>query len=290
MASIRRRVRTVRSSRRWARYRRGAAAENEQGGVGGRRLVLTSGDDGDGEVANLTAARQLVVSEQVFGVIEATTSSDGSGQFLANERVPVTGWGITPAWGTYDNMFGYRYSTSPKPEGEPVTRTGQFIKDHGGHRVAIVAGGAIASVNVANQLADTLSPLGLQLGYKTVDVPVGETDFSVEVQHMKDAGVDALYTGMGTGGNVALYQAAMAAGLEFNVVLFPAGYDDRLAAAYGTQLEGTYFSIDWRPFELPIPAHQRFKQMLAQTAPDEFPRTAGDGGMAVSRRVHPRFA
>ena len=247
------------------------AYENEQGGVGGRRLVLVPGDDGDGEVANLTAARQLVVTEQVFGVIEATTSSDGGGKFLADEHVPVTGWGITPAWGTYDNMFGYRYSTSPKPEGEPVTRSGQFIKDHGGHRVAIVAGGAIASVNVANQLAETLPALGLELGYKTLDVPIGSTDFAVIVQAMKDAGVDALYTGMATAPNVALYQAAVAAGLKFNVVLFPAGYDGRLAAAYGTQLEGAYFSIDWRPFELPVPAHERFKQMLAQTAPDEYP-------------------
>jgi branched-chain amino acid transport system substrate-binding protein len=247
------------------------AAENEQGGVGGRRLTLVPADDGDGEVANLTAARQLVVTEKVFGIIEGTTSSDGSGKFLADNNVPVTGWGITPAWGTYDNMFGYRYSTSPKPEGEAVTRSGQFIKDHGGRRVAIVAGGAIASVNVANQLADTLPALGLELGYKTVDVPLGGSDFSVEVQRMKDAGVDALYTGLATSPNVALYQAAVDAGIKFKVVLFPAGYDGRLAAAFGAQLEGTYFSIDWRPFELPVPAHDRFKRMLALTAPDEYP-------------------
>jgi branched-chain amino acid transport system substrate-binding protein len=247
------------------------AEENEKGGIGGRRLTLVSGDDGDGELANLTAARQLVVTEKVFGIIEATTSSDGGAKFLADEHVPVTGWGITPAWGTYENMFGYRNSTSPRPEGEPVTRSAQFIKDHGGHRVAIVAGGANASVNVANQLAETLPAVGLELGYKTVDVPLGGNDFAVEVQHMKDAGVDVLYTGMATAPNVALYQAAVAAGLKFNVVLFPTGYDGRLAVAYGTELEGAYFSIDWRPFELPVPAHQRFKQMLTQTAPDEYP-------------------
>ena len=247
------------------------AAENASGGVGARRLNMVPADDGDGEVANLTAARQLVVTEQVFGVIEASTSSEGGGKFLSDEHVPVTGWGITAAWGTYMNMFGYRYSTSPKPEGEPVTRAAQFIKDHGGRRVAIVAGGAIASVNVANQVAATLPALGLELAYKAVDVPLGSHDFAIAVQAMKQAGVDTLYTGMATDENLALYQAATAAGIAFKVALFPTGYDGRLSSSFATQLEGAYFSIDWRPFELPVAAHERFKQQLAAIAPDEYP-------------------
>jgi len=246
-------------------------AENEAGGIGGRQLTLVTGDDGDGELANVTAARHLVVDEKTFGLIEVSTSGEGSAKFLAGEGVPVTGWGITPAWGTYNNMFGYHYSTSPKPEGEPVTRAAQFIKDHGGTRLAIVAGGAAASVNVANQVAATAVPVGLTVGYKTTEVPLADVDFAVQVQRMMDAGVDALYTGMAATQNVALYKAAKAAGLSFKVVLFPAGYDARFAAAFGAELEGVYIGVDWRPFELAVPAHESFKRHLAAVAPDQPP-------------------
>jgi len=247
------------------------AAENADGGIGGRSLTMVQGDDGDGEVANLNAARQLVVDEKVFGIIEATTSSDGAGRFLADEHIPVTGWGITPAWGRYRNMFGYHYSISPKPEGEPVTRAAEFIKAHGGHRVAIIAGGAGASVNVANQVAETLPKVGLTLGYKSLNVPLGSNNFATDVQKMKENGVDAIYTGMGTEPNIALYQTALRAGLHLNVTYFPSGYDERLAQAAGDKLEGVYFGIDWRPFELPVPAHERFRRMMAQVAPTEYP-------------------
>ena len=246
-------------------------AQNQQGGVGGRQLVFMPADDGDGELANLNAARELVVNDRVFGVIEVSTNADGSGRFLHAEGVPVTGWGITTAWGTYRNMFGYRYSTSPKPKGEAVTRSAQFVKDHGGRRVAVVAGGAAASINVANQFADAVEALGMTVGYKTTDVPLGTTDWGVQVQGMIDGRVDTIYTGMAPVDSALVVKAAKAAGVSFKVVLLPAGYDERFAAAYGPDLEGAYIAVDWRPYELPVPAHDRFKENLAAVAPDEFP-------------------
>ena len=246
-------------------------AENEKGGIGGRTLKFVTADDGDGELANLNAARDLVVRDHVFGIIEVSTNADGSGRFLHEEGVPVTGWGITSAWGQYRNMFGYRYSTSPKPEGEAVTRSAQFVKDHGAHRVAVVAGGAPASINVANQFADAAQVLGMTVGYKTTDVPLGTIDWSVQVRRIVDAGVDSLYTGLAPVDSAALVKAAKAAGASFKVVLLPAGYDDRFAAAYSADLEGAYFAVDWRPFELHVAAHDVFKANLEAVDPGEFP-------------------
>ena len=244
---------------------------NDQGGVGGRALHLDTADDGDGQQENGAAATQLVQADHDFGVIEASTNSDGSGPYLNHLGIPVTGWGITPSWGRYRNMFGYRYSTSPKPEGEPVTRAASFIKSHGGHRVAVLAGGATASVTFANQFQQTLAPSGLELGYKNLDEALGQTDFSADVKAMQKAGVDSLFTGLDTNANIAIFQAAADTGLHFTVSILPAGYDARLAAAYGKVLEGAYFEVDWRPFELPIPAHAKFKDALHAVAPNEFP-------------------
>ena len=246
-------------------------AENEEGGVGGRQLRFVTADDGDGELANLNAARHLIVNERVFGVIEGSTNSDGSGGYLHDEGIPVTGWGITPAWGQYENMFGYRYSTSPKSEGEAVTRSAQFVKDRGGQRIGVIAGGADASINVANQFAEAVEALGMTVGYKTTDVPLGTTDWGVHVQALIESRVDSLYTGMAPTDSAEIVKAANEAGLDLEVVLLPAGYDDRFAAAYGKDLEGAYIAIDWRPFELHVAAHDSFKENLAVVAPQEFP-------------------
>src|SRR5213078_3518330 len=72
--------------------------ENRHGGIGGRKLTLSVADDGDGDLANERAARRLVDDDHVFGVMEATTASEGGAALMHRRGVPVTGWGITPAW------------------------------------------------------------------------------------------------------------------------------------------------------------------------------------------------
>jgi branched-chain amino acid transport system substrate-binding protein len=250
-----------------ARFR----AQNQLGGIGGRRLELVSADDGDGNLENGSAARHLASGDRVFGIIEASTNSDGSGAYLHQLGVPVTGWGITPAWGRYPNMFGYRYSTSPAPQGEATTTVAAFVQAHDGHRVAVLAGGATASLNFAKQIIETLPSFGLTLAYENLDEPLGQTDYSFDAEAMSRAGVDTLVTGIDTQSNIDVYKAAEAIGLRFKIGMLPAGYDARLATADGSVLEGAYVAVDWRPFELPVPAHQEFKSELAAVAPSVFP-------------------
>jgi ABC-type branched-subunit amino acid transport system substrate-binding protein len=247
------------------------AVENAAGGIGGRHLTLVSADDGDGQLANLTAARTLVDTDHVFGVIETTISGDGSGDYLHSQGIPVTGWGITTAWGKYLNMFGYRYSTSPKPGGEPVTQTAAFIRAHGGHRVAVLGEGQVASVNVADQVAATVPALGLQLAYKSDNLPIGNKDWAPVVGAIKASGADALFLGTALADSTGLLEAAAAAGLQFAVVILPEGYDARVAAVAPSALDRAYFVIDWRPFELPVPVDDTFRQALKQVDPAEYP-------------------
>lgn len=244
--------------------------QNEEGGIGGRSLALQTADDGDGEQANLAAAHYLV-GRHVFGVIEVSTNGEGSASYLHRSGVPVTGWAITPSWGRDQNMFGYHYSTPPSPPGRPVTLNAQFAKAHGGDRVAVLAGGAAESVQFVTGFMATLPALGLHLVYQNLHERLGQTDFSFDAAAMARAGVDTLLTGLAPLTNVAVLQAAKAAGVPLKVVLLPAGYDGRYAAAFASVLEGAYVAIDWRPFELPVPAHAQFEDALRRVAPDAYP-------------------
>lgn len=245
--------------------------QNAAGGVGGRKLVLHVADDGDGEQENLSAAHYLVSGQHVFGLIEVSGNSDGSGAYLHGLGVPVTGWAITPNWGQYPNMFGYHYSTPPNAAGQPVTLNASFAKSHGGKRVAVLAGGNTESVDFVTQFTATLPAFGLTLAYENLHEQVGQTDFSFDAAAMARAGVDTLLTGLAPLANIAVLNAARAAGVPLKVVLLPAGYDARYASAFAPVLEGAYVAIDWRPFELPVAAHGEFEQALHTVSPSTFP-------------------
>jgi ABC-type branched-subunit amino acid transport system substrate-binding protein len=247
------------------------SVENAAGGVGGRKLVLHTADDGDGEQENLSAAHYLVSAQHVFGLIEVSGNSDGGGAYLNQLGIPVTGWAITPNWGQYRNMFGYHYSTPPNAAGQPVTLNASFAKAHGAKRVAVLAGGNTESVDFVTQFSATLHAFGLTLAYQNLHEQVGQTDFSFDAVAMARAGVDTVLTGLAPLANVAVLQAARTAGVPLKVVLLPAGYDARYAAAFASVLEGAYVAIDWRPFELPVPAHQTFEQALHTVSPATFP-------------------
>jgi ABC-type branched-subunit amino acid transport system substrate-binding protein len=246
------------------------AVQNAQGGVGGRMLMLQTADDGDGAQENQAAARYLVGSRHVFGVIEVSTNSDGAAAYLHQMGTPVTGWAITPLWGRYRNMFGYHYGIPPT-SGQPVTFNAAFARAHGGHRVAVLAGGAAESVEFVKQFVATLPAFGLELAYENLHEQLGQKDFSFDAAAMQRADVDTLLTGLAPLDNINVLTATRGAGVPLKVVLLPAGYDARYAGAFGSVLEGAYVAIDWRPFELPVPAHREFEQALTSAAPGVFP-------------------
>src|SRR5262249_54084468 len=67
--------------------------ENAKGGVNGFKLQTVAADDANSETGNLAAARRLVESDNVFGIVELTVFPGGSGDYLKSKNIPVTGWG-----------------------------------------------------------------------------------------------------------------------------------------------------------------------------------------------------
>src|SRR5581483_10775492 len=79
--------------------------QNNQGGVHGLKLTAVAADDGGTTTGNLAAARHLVEQDHVFGIVEMSIEPGGSGTYLKQSGVPVTGWATASDPYALDNNF-----------------------------------------------------------------------------------------------------------------------------------------------------------------------------------------
>src|SRR5581483_2687628 len=95
-------------------------AENDKGGVNGRKLVLdTVIDDNQTADTDLTAAKTLVQQDNVFMVAPVMTAAFGGATYLNQAKVPFSGWSIEPRWCGLMWGFGFEgndcdQATQPK--------------------------------------------------------------------------------------------------------------------------------------------------------------------------------
>ena len=237
---------------------------NAEGGVGGRQIEYVWRDDASDPSLNLRGARELVEKENVFGVIEGPGGVQGSGEYLAERQVPVTGLGSDPVWGRHDNMFSWVYF--PGGEGSS-TVWGEFIRSQGGTTAALVKIPLNAAFRgfeeqflASLRAADISVPVSFEV---TAEV----TGFDSLARQMKAANVDIL-TGVLLPQVLAqILPAAQRAGVDLKVVLTPMGYDHTLLQQLGPTIAGTVVSSNFVPFEANTPAHQRLLQAMATYVP-----------------------
>jgi branched-chain amino acid transport system substrate-binding protein len=233
---------------------------NADGELGKRKIVLDNADDGSDAARNLTAAQDLVEQQGVFGIIENSPFGFTSAKYLNSEDVPVVGWHLgLKEFGQYPNMFGWRNSATPDPSSVYVTRTADVMKELGAKKIALVSTNVANSATFIDQIDDAIkkSKNGLKVVYKTTDVPQTQRDFTAEAQKIKDSGADGLYTGMDTLQNTGLSEALNQAGVKMKAIIFPGGYDTRVLGLPG--IEGAYFGIEFKPFELASPSYTTYK-------------------------------
>ncbi len=243
------------------------AMQNAQGGVDGLQLKAVAADDGGTTTQNLSAARQLVEQDHVFGIVEISIEPGGSGDYLKSKGIPVTGWATaSDPFGLDNNFFGATGGIDANPAKTPDTSIVGFMKSKGVTNLALFGGTDPGSISVTNGTAAAARAIGLTVGYQTNSVQFGQKDFTADVAKMKSAGVNGVVTELDPTTNLALGGAIKQAGMS-PVILFTTGYDQRLITAVGPAVEGDYFLVPFAPFELNRPAYQTFKQAMAQNAP-----------------------
>ncbi|MBX6390492.1 MAG: ABC transporter substrate-binding protein [Frankia sp.] len=240
---------------------------NAEGGVHGRELEYTWRDDTSRPEANLVAARALVEQDEVFAILESTSAASGSAAYLHQRGVPVVGASVEEPWTVYDNMFSYSNLFSGTTA---ISTYGDFVASLGGQRAVVVYTSlSETSLAFARTLRESLQVAGIQV-VESID-STAPLNIPALGARIRATGADVL-VGAVTGttfGQVVL--AALGAEVDLKVILSPAGYDERMLDLFKTVIAGTYFSVDFVPFEANLPAHQRYLDAMLRYAPETRP-------------------
>ena len=223
--------------------------ENEKG-VFGRKIDLASiGDDKFDPNVNIQEARRLVTQEQVFALVPTVSVVLSSGDFLAQQKVPFLGWGISAAFCESEYAYGWSGcvggggSSTPKfSDTLPVSVLAKSLgKPTKGLTVAII-GDDTDAARVGNQTQESAAKsLGVKVSYNKSTVPappatVGDfTPFVQEIMTSNEGGppdmVELFFAGIPS--TLGLLNGLRDAGFK-GPILNTQTYDTRLAGAADT--------------------------------------------------------
>ena len=119
--------------------------ENANGGVFGRKIkIVDTADDKFDPTTNVQETRRVVSSGDVFAIVPTVTVVLGSSDYLAQQKVPFFGWGISSGFCGNEYGYGFTGCVAPKtPEyGNtfmPAAGAKALGKDPKGLTVAIIA-------------------------------------------------------------------------------------------------------------------------------------------------------
>jgi branched-chain amino acid transport system substrate-binding protein len=242
--------------------------QNAAGGVDGRQIKLVTADDASSPTQAATAA-QVIVSKNVFGVIDESAFAFGSAPYLNQKGLPVTGGGYDgPEWGTkpFTNMFSLA-ADDPK---YPVNDGGAlFVKQQGGSSTSAFGyGESPSSTAAAKGYMLAAKHVGMKASYLNTSIPFGSVATGPIALAMKQANVDSTYLPMDNNTNFALVTAAKQAGVPLKVAVSATGYGQSLlddpSAVQSAQ--GAYFESEAAPVELDNAATKNFASALATYA------------------------
>lgn len=230
------------------------AMVNDEGGVHGRELVLA--EERDDKLANNKAEIDALVDSDVFAILPVATLLFTGADSAVAAGIPTFGWTINPEWeGTEENPKANLFGQTGSYLGfdDPAPGLPWLAGELGATRIGVLAytapQSALCADGVTNSFATYAEGTDAEIAFVDKALSYGETNFRVQVDKMKEAGVDLVTTCMDTNGVVALARAMKQQGLDARQYL-PNGYDHELMDEYGDLFEGSIVRTDFAPWEL----------------------------------------
>jgi ABC-type branched-subunit amino acid transport system substrate-binding protein len=267
-------------------------AQNDAGGVNGRKFDYVGGQNDKGDVSqSLALGKQLVQQDGVFAVVPVVTPNAASAeQFFGQQKVPFFGWGINT--GFYNNPYGFGFTGAVVPP-PPVTTAGstwgdllsQLYKSQGdskgakGKTAAVISEDNDSGKTGAQVIGASAKYAGFKVVYQKAAIPAPPAtvgDYSPYVNDIMTANsgkpVDATFVVTSFTNVLGLSKALQAAGFT-GVLTNAVAYDPRLTATAKGQTVFTQFSI---PEAAPANANmQKVVDTLKKYLPADQPITQG---------------
>lgn len=242
---------------------------NDEGGIYQRDLVLPEDNIHDDQLANNEQeVQQIITQDDPFAVVGVATLLFSGAELLAEENVPTFGWNINAEWAHAPNLFGEKGSFIDFATPGPLSPF--LAREAGAHKIGVLAYNVPQSSDCLEGVENTFDRYGesadAEVVFSDASLAFGVTDLSVQVQQMKDAGVDFVTTCMDNNGVTTLAREMQRQGLDAPQYL-PNGYDYDLVEQFGDLFEGSYVGTEFVPleFEPQPPGIQDYLQWMDET-------------------------
>jgi ABC-type branched-subunit amino acid transport system substrate-binding protein len=220
---------------------------NRNGGINGRKIVLTANLDDGGSPTQFTQdTHTLIDQDHVFAV--AVASAWFSPNYFVATRTPTYGYNVSANWQTAPNLFAVGGSTQIYAAG--FSSLSWFIKRLKAKSVAFISYGPsiAASYDACNSEATAMKKVGINVDYVDVGAQLGGT-YASAVQRMQQVGSQLVATCMQASDNITLSRDIQQYGLKIKQ-FWANGYDQALLDHYNALMQGVYVTnVGSVPFE-----------------------------------------
>ena len=244
-------------------------SQNAQGGIDGRKIVLSAVDDDAATPAtNILDAKEMVSEAGVLGIVEFSSAIDASSAYLNSLSVPETGFSNNPDDMTYDNVFGFN-GFQQAPTGTSYTHqllfglSAKYLYSKG-HKLALLGVDIPSTPPIQATLTSWFKHFGGQVVLTESDIPFAQTDFTADVQRIKASGANVLELLMGSAGSISLLNALQQAGVHLNTVVVSGVYNRSFLTPTDPGLAGTTDPEDTVPFETNSPELKPYLSSMAK--------------------------
>jgi branched-chain amino acid transport system substrate-binding protein len=249
-------------------------AQNDAGGIFGRKIKIVFEDGQSSPTANLTAVQKIVLGSSPFVMVDDSYALSQSYRYLVAQKIPtVTGGYDGPEYADAGNEYLLPMLVGNIGKNFPAVNTivPTFMKAQGVTKGAGLGYSVSPSSSAAAQrIGEGLATVGLPGAYVNTSIPFGGENVGPVILDMKKQGVDGAYLAMDNNTNYAIANSAIQNGLTLKALVMATGYDENLLnnpTTVATAEKGNVFiSSQYVPYEAATPGIDRMRDILQKYA------------------------
>jgi ABC-type branched-subunit amino acid transport system substrate-binding protein len=240
---------------------------NAAGGINGRKITLSYGDNASDPSKALPAVQTMVQQDNVFLLLNGAVQATPIFPWTLAQGIPILSYGGTdPLAVTQKNVFAASGVNSPTVAPSVYAK---FFKSHGVKKVAVVGTNTPGSITAAQAQIQLFQKVGLKVVFTDFSLTSAAFDGTSEALKIKDSGAQALYMPTANTPFVSVNTALKAQNVPIKVAIGASVYSTSLLK--NPTMDQAYGINFFVPFIGPTtslsPAAQQMVSDMAKYAP-----------------------